>query len=386
VNSWQEQRALAQSFLIDGQARMRNGHPDEAGQTYQRGLAIIEGLPFSRELERRLRDHLDAAAKAQVQAAQQQHQIRRDEAAQELHRLADRIRFLYGMDGISRRDLDAVERHCRAVWNQRTLIVERLTRDAPSEGERLTVRQDLLDLAILWTNLRVRDRDDAAARQEAIVILLEAEDCFGPSHVLYRERQSHAEAMGRADLATDEAQRAAALPPRTAWEFHALGMRHLRPILATGRSEVAPLKPHDEWELARTHFDRALDLEPHALWPNFHAGVCAYRLARHEDAIVYFSVCVGAQPGTAGFHYNRALARAALGRNEAALRDAQHARRLDPSLGLGAIHYNLALFHFDRGERTLAQAQLELALREDPGHPRARALRDRLSREAGPGP
>ena len=97
--------------------------------------------------------------------------------------------------------------------------------------------------------------------------------------------------------------------------------------------------------LAAVELERALALEPAGVWTNFYAGVCAYRQGRYEDAVSAFSFCAGSAPATAGFFYNRALAHAAVGRADRAVRDFEQAVRLDPGLARhrAALHYNLAL-------------------------------------------
>ena len=78
--------------------------------------------------------------------------------------------------------------------------------------------------------------------------------------------------------------------------------------------------------------ERAVQLQPHGLWPNFYHGLCSYRRGRYPDAVKAFSVCIGAAPDAAGGYYNRALAFVALGQMTEARRDAENAKRLDPSL------------------------------------------------------
>jgi tetratricopeptide (TPR) repeat protein len=186
-------------------------------------------------------------------------------------------------------------------------------------GERL--RADLLDLAILWASLRVRlgmdARETGEARREALRVLDEAEVTFGPSHILFRERQAHAKALGLSDVADDAARGASRVPPRTAWEHYAVG----RSLLASGdlvRAEAA--------------FERALALRPQDFWPNFHQGVCAYRRRHYEDALNAFRICVALAPDRAECFYNRALAQAALGHTDQASLDRDRAVRLDPTL------------------------------------------------------
>jgi len=83
---------------------------------------------------------------------------------------------------------------------------------------------------------------------------------------------------------------------------------------------------------AAAEAERAVQLQPHGLWPNFYHGLCAFRRGRHADAVIAFSVCIGAAPDAAGGYYNRALALTALGQSTEANRDYERALRLDPTL------------------------------------------------------
>jgi tetratricopeptide (TPR) repeat protein len=103
------------------------------------------------------------------------------------------------------------------------------------------------------------------------------------------------------------------MEPRTAWEHYILGRSLLR---AGHAAEAAEL------------FQLAVDLEPQAFWPNFHRGVCAYRLRQFETALAAFSACVALAPDKAECYQNRGLAYRAVGREDLATRDLQTARRL----------------------------------------------------------
>jgi tetratricopeptide (TPR) repeat protein len=107
-----------------------------------------------------------------------------------------------------------------------------------------------------------------------------------------------------------------------AWQHYALG----RALLRAG-----------DVDRAAAEVQQAVRLEPQGLWPNFYQGECAYRRGKPADAVAAFSVCIGAAPNAAGCYYNRALAYAALGRNDLALRDYDHARGLDKSLQSAAL-------------------------------------------------
>jgi eukaryotic-like serine/threonine-protein kinase len=183
------------------------------------------------------------------------------------------------------------------------------------------LRDDLLDLAVIGSNLRVALEPDptkaGAARRASLRLLDEAEALFGAGHVLYRARQVHANALGLSRMADEAARGASRVPPRTAWEHDAVG----RVLLAAG-----------EFAQAEAAFEQALAIEPQDLWPNFHQGVCAFRLGRYQDAVNAFRVCVALAPDRAECFYNRALAHAALCHTIEASRDFARAFALDPTL------------------------------------------------------
>src|SRR5262249_6525239 len=170
---------------------------------------------------------------------------------------------------------------CDAIWRQRELIIRRLG-PSPAIGQQL--QTDLLDLALLSADLRVRlapPHEVRAARKEALGVLDQAEALFGPSRVLYEERRVHTKALGLTDEAETAAQEGAALAPQTAWEHYALGRVYLR------AGALA---------LAVEELERAVALQPESLWPNFYRGICAYRRGRFDDALLAFSVSVALCP------------------------------------------------------------------------------------------
>jgi tetratricopeptide (TPR) repeat protein len=319
-------------------------------------------------------------------------QVEQAMAARELHRLADQIRLLSADETLPPATLNWLEDSCRQLWGRRESIAGRLGHDleAPSREE---IRADLLDLAILWADLRVRQAPatrDRAARTAAVQVLDQAEELLGSSAVLRQERRRHKAALGLADATGGRDDP----PPRTAWDHYALG----RSLLRSGQPEsaFAPLS-------------RAVDLEPKGLWPNYYLGLCAYRLGRYQKAVMAFSTCLGVVPEAGVFH-NRALALAALGCTDEALHDYDHALELDPCLApaalnrgllhfragrhpealrdlrqaltLGAdpaaVHYNLALVYLAQHDRQAARDSVARALAANPEHAEARRLRDEL--------
>jgi tetratricopeptide (TPR) repeat protein len=342
-------------------------------------------MPFNRRLLRELGAQLQRAEDAQ--------------AAEELHQFVERVRALYGADSVAPGNLEAVEAHCQTLWRHRDQLRKRLGLGPTPDVERdPPLRTDLLDLAVLWVDLRLRRAkpdEVRAVRREALDVLAEAEGLFGPSAVLYHEQQVHAEALGLTELAQKAARLAATSPPRSAWEHYVLG----RSLLRAG-----------ELEAAVTELDRSLDLQPRALWPNFARGQCAFRLGRAEEAVPAFTACITLAPENAGFFYNRGLAYAHAGRSDLALRDYDHALRLDPALGPAALNramlhcgaqrhalaladlerarasgvdpatvsYNLALVHLAQADREAALASVREALRYNPAHREAGQLQEQL--------
>jgi serine/threonine protein kinase len=369
----------ARTALGDGQAQMDKGQWDGAITTLRRGLAAARDLPFQDDLARELDRRLGRAERARAAAD-------RAAAAAELHRLAERARFLYGADPLPSGDWSRLAASCRALWEGRRCIMEKLAPPGRRELE-VAVRDDLLDLAIFWADLQTPLAPVAPAeqfRRQALEVLDQAEDLLGPSPVLDAERRFHG-----------GPPRPGGAGQRTAWEYYALG----RCLLRSGQLEKA----------ARA-IGQAVRQKPHGLWPNFYQGLCAYRRGMYADAVTAYSVCIGAAPRAAGCFFNRGRALAALGETSRALDDYDQALRLDPTLAAaalnrGMLHYrarrypaaladlgrarelgadpavvcfDLALVHAARGERAAALDHLGRALRLNPDLPGARRLRDQL--------
>jgi serine/threonine protein kinase/tetratricopeptide (TPR) repeat protein len=292
----------ARAALSDAQAQTDRGEWEGAVRSLRRGLAAARGLPFQRGLADELGRRLRLAEQARAEAD-------RAAAARELHQLADRLRFLYGAEPSPLDGLVALEALCRAFWDKRGRVVERLSL-TPGATLEPAVRDDLLDVAIVSADLRVSPAPPDGkeqARREAVAVLDEAEALCGPSPVVDAERRLYGAAARRSGRA-----------PETAWEHWALA----RALLRGG-----------DLDRAAAEADRAVLLEPQGLWPNFYGGLCAYRRGRFEEAVAAYSVCIGAAPEPAACFANRAAAYAALGRTELARRDHDEALRLNPALG-----------------------------------------------------
>jgi tetratricopeptide (TPR) repeat protein len=324
----------AKTALGEGQEQMRSRAYEEAARTFRRGLALSDGIPGSAELVEKLRGQLQLA--------------RRGQAADRLHLLANHIRLLYADDSRSSQEARSLEDQCQKVWDARLLMEQhgQAGLDATVEEQ---IRTDLLDLAILWVDLRYRwargDQINQACR-DALRILTQAEELLGPSVILAQERQAYAERLGRASLGDAGAHRIMTLVPRTAWEHFCLG----RSLLGGGNLAQAVAE-----------FDQALLLNPQDFWASFYRGQCAYRLQHYADAVNAFGVCLALLPTSAHCFYNRALARTALGDTEKALLDYDRSLELDPNLGPAAL--NRGILHYNAKNYTAAIADLRRALK-----------------------
>jgi serine/threonine protein kinase len=295
----------ARTALGDGQVEMAQEDWERAAATLQRGLSSVGGIPFQKTLAAELDGQLRRAEQGRAAAATAA-------CANELHELAERVRFLYGADDLPG-DPGRLVTSCRVLWENRDRVVERLGSPLAQDSH-----DDLLDLAIFWSDLQVRlapceGREEGNRR--ALRVLAQAQTLFGPSPVLDAERRLHGNTVCSAGCGAWELGPGASSP----WKHYALGRAHLR---------------SGDLEQAEEETERAVRLQPHGLWPNFYHGLAAYRRGRYADAVAAFSICIGAAPGAAGCFYNRGRAFAALGRTEQAQRDYDQAVRLDPTLAV----------------------------------------------------
>jgi serine/threonine protein kinase/tetratricopeptide (TPR) repeat protein len=382
------QRDEVRAVLTLGQEQCRQRHYAEAVSTLQRGIDLAANLPFNQDLALALAEELRSA---KDEHAAMEHLQRR----QQLHRQADQIRFQANFEGLSLAQLQGLEAACQHWWNQRHRLLEPLPGGENSDAKH-RVQRDLLDLAIIGTDLRARlaaGADLGTARRQALEVLDEAEALLGPHPILDWERQAIRQSLNLPTAAMDSSP-----SPRTAWEHFALGRLLLR-----------SQKPAEAFR----HLELAAKVQPHDLWSNFFLGICAYRLEKWEQAILAFTACVTLAPENAICYYNRALAYTGLERPRRAMMDYSSALRLDPTMGAAAlnrgilhlqadrypeavtdleralqlgvnpahVHYNLALVYLKQRQTTRAQESLRRALRHDPAHQEAQALADRLQRD-----
>jgi serine/threonine protein kinase len=306
----QSRLAAAEVALREGQLLLRPGQHGAAAARLDHGLKLAESTEGGEDLARRLRAPLRLA--------------RRLASAEELHDIADRVRFAALGESVPEADLRKLEKSCRELWDNRARILAFHGADAPPDEATERVQADLLDLAIIWADLRLRltpAGQAAEVRREALRLLAEAEKAFGPNAVLLHERAGLARALGQEQEALAAARRCAELPPQTAWEHYALGRR----LIQDG-----------DLSAAADEFQRAVAQAPGEFWANFYQGACAFRRQQYHEAVSAFRACVTLAPESAPAYNNRGLAYAHLGETELALADYTRALRLDPNLAEAA--------------------------------------------------
>jgi serine/threonine protein kinase/Flp pilus assembly protein TadD len=365
------------SALAVGRAARTAGRFDEAIASLRRGLERARPTPGVGNLRGEL--------EAELRHAERRRQ------ADELHALANRVRFHYGIALPPPAEGRALETLCRTLWDHRRMLIG-------ADGHPLDpaieqrIHTDLLELAIVVADLGVglagpHEADEAQRKALGWLDQVEAE--LGPSLALEARR---------CRWARDPAgERALPLPRASSvWEHYDLGRFLLRDGRTAAAAEV---------------FRRAVVVCPEDFWSNFYEGLCDYRVGRFEPAVAAFRTCVALEPGSAVCRYNRALALEALGRLDEAEAEYTQALERDRDLAvallnrgilaykagrtpqaladfaralhgrsdratLARIHYNLALAQIATGDRTSALRNVERASLL--GCPEARTLSARL--------
>jgi tetratricopeptide (TPR) repeat protein len=448
-----DRRGEATRLLERGRQLRDNGQLDRAAEIFAHGQEAIAGVPLTdalsselaTELHRtygeeaqarlhsaRLLVHKDnySAALAELELGQaaaqklaaddtvrqdlsrEQEHVRWAQKSGELHALVGAMRFQYGETSLPPQR-KAWEEQCRKLWAGRQALLP--PPPSAAADARRQVREDLLDLAILWSDLRARTKPlDQAGVEHALHVLHQAEHELGTSRALCREYQRSAELLGRKEEAASAASRAVKLPePTGAWDLYALG----RFLLRSG-----------SFERGTKELREAVRHEPSNLWYNFYLGLGALQLGHFQDAlgkgkpaqaaanrsfqdaVAAFTACVALEANDARIFNMRGLAWDALKRPERAIEDLNRALELDPKLvqalvnrgrlhlqrkhydlarddcrramGLGAdpalIFYRLAQVDQAQGKWKEALDNLDRALQSNPQHAEAKKLKEQL--------
>jgi serine/threonine protein kinase/tetratricopeptide (TPR) repeat protein len=315
VAIYEQRVGQIRALLEDGKHARNGGRFGEAIRALGRGLDSAAAIPVT--------EHLKLSLRAELRLAE------RGRLAQDLHGLADGKSLM---------------RLCSQVWERRYQLLDPGS-PLGAEDER-TIRTDLLELAAIRADLRVRYATANAlpdARKDALRLLEEAESVCGPSF---------AAQVRRADLA-NPAERSTtplwAVIPRSAWDHFEIGRYNLRV---------------GQVERAAQEFRSSIELRPQDFWSNFYLGLCDFRLHHYDDAVADFRACLAIEPGSAAAQFNRACAYDALGRSELAYRGYSKAIELAP--GLAAARLNRGILSFRNGRFDEALADFDRGLAAGP--------------------
>ncbi|HVX13892.1 MAG TPA: serine/threonine-protein kinase [Pirellulales bacterium] len=367
----------AERSLEEAQIEIDAGRFQWATMALERGRNLAAQLPW----RSKLREDLEAAAAV----ANQGHQV------QQLHTVVEKFRALYGVDDWSRQQTQQLESDARRIWVLRRTIVARV---APhhywSESQ---AKQDLIDLAIFLANLHLAvapERERMQATRDGLDMLREVEYLVAARRlVLCREQERFARLVGDEALASAAVEKAKSLEPASAWEHYALGRaaftagdieqadEHFRAAVDLYPNELWPnfyhgraayeLKQYEEaktafaicialapraWSyhyrglanlrlgqpaLARSDFDRAIELDPHLGLAAFDRGMLSYGEQHYDDALADFDRASKAGADAASVAYAKALVFSAMGERESALQQLEQLFSLQPAHEAGQM-------------------------------------------------
>lgn len=320
-------RAQAQALLEEGRQRLADGHFDLAERSLAHGLETARLTRGTDALTAELNQELRRAQGLQL--------------ARRLHSLMDELRTLYGFEPLPQREARQLLARCPSMWAHRQDLVQ-LAAASRTVKERKSLVYDIVELAVLWTDLRLRlldAQERQAARSEILSVLDEAEKLAGPSGVIAFERASF---KGEAEGFVVDQALATLLQhdsDRSAWEAYALGLALLN---------------HDRPAEARQCLARAVQFQPGSLWTQFYYGRCQFQLKDFTEAARAFSACVALAPNHAGAYYNRAVVCESLDEWEHALQDYDRALALDPEFAPAALNRGILRYRRRHGANDLA--------------------------------
>lgn len=291
----------ARLALVQAIGLTRESQTGEATRLLQSASKSIAWLPGSGDLKSKIAEQLQLTTQV--------------EAALQLHIVVDQLRSLDGPRSLPDDQLRAIAAQCEQVWSRRKKLLEKLRIETLPIDQQQS-RTDLLNLAMLWTDLRIRLASDSEAkpmRMLGVETLQEVMQLVGPTPVAYQEIARHLKAAGLSAEAEKYAAMSHDLPPKSAWGHYALG-----------RS----LMQSQQFAEAERELRMAASLAPDHFWYQFYAGTVAYRLGNFPDAIAAFGACIALEPRRAECYYNRGMAFAGNQQNKRADADFARAQRL----------------------------------------------------------
>lgn len=374
--AWNDARASATQALTAGREQLSAHDAAGAVRLFEQGLQALAGMPFVDPLRSEL---LAARAAARNQGL-----------AGDLHTLADTLRFQDLAPPGQREAAAKLAVQCEKIWAAHDELIK-LAQQTSDPRAAEEIREDTLDLVILWAHLARQAAQSEAERAAAMTALDQVELVAGPNLVLDEERRSLGRTVRAATASAAETQ----AQVQTAWQYYALGRIQLR--------QANPRR-------AQALFAAAIQKSPDQFWPYFYHAVASYRLRDYGTALDSLRTSIALKPEHAICYYNRGLVYAGMGKHAESLAEFSRALRLDPALAaaalqqanallelerlseasraltqaasLGAppaaVNYQHALIHLAQHDRASALRAVQKTLQADPTHAAARDLQQQL--------
>jgi tetratricopeptide (TPR) repeat protein len=260
------------------------------------------------------------------------------------------------------------------------------------------MRHDLLDLAILSGRLEVQLADPdhkAPAQARALDLLDQAETLFGTNRALLYDRYVYAKDSNRSKVAEQARQGLESRGAAGTWDRVAYG----RSLLESG-----------DLENARMELEKASQEEPRHFWAQLYLGKCLYLAGRFSEAQVPLSIAEALNDAAPQCACNLAANAVQLGQLDLAMEKHSRALHLDPDfapayLGRGNLfllknkwsdalgdgekalakgidpadgHFLMSQALVQLNKKSEALKHLRMALRVNPGHLKAKELRNSL--------
>jgi tetratricopeptide (TPR) repeat protein len=232
------------------------------------------------------------------------------------------------------------------------------------------LREDAFDASLLAAQVewdQAAKAGDEAARREAArraVAWLDRTEAFlPPTRALYARRADYRAALGDAEGARADRQRAEAVAPGSAVDHFWQGVAaRLRGEEARGRGDDREAQL--QFRQALASYVALLRLRPDHFWGYYDWAVCHVRLGNPQDALVGFTACTHIKPDAPWPYYNRGTVHLQLQQYDPARQDFDRALERDP--GYAGAYLNRGLCQSQQGRHADAVADFGRAIEARP--------------------
>jgi tetratricopeptide (TPR) repeat protein len=272
------------------------------------GLAVLAAAitAFAGFEWARLRRLQTVVAEQQARGREQTRDQQMQRLAANLSQVVEQLRWLDTREAIDPQGDRRVDAACRAIWERRRqLLAAGAARD---ENLSTQVRDDLICLVLLWTDLQIvaSHGNEAETPTQGAALLRTAQNDLG-DHPLF--------AYWLQRLTAGEAALPSAIKP---WERELLA----RTLLEEGRLAEA-----------NAILTQGVAEAPQDFWLQYSLGCCAQQMGKADEALAAYSACIALAPRRPECRRHRAAVYRALGHANLAALDDEQAQRLASRMG-----------------------------------------------------